>query len=134
MANPPVAAWRDRVARVLLVLGAVAALAGGVSMIPDYTALPGAEVERVWRSFGLVVFAGLFLLLAWRPRGLPGVWELVIFHKAALTVAGMFWLSGEVDGAGELVVSDGVLTAVLVGCYLLTEGWTAWRPSPPAEV
>ncbi|MBM7808225.1 hypothetical protein JOD57_004062 [Geodermatophilus bullaregiensis] len=36
-----------------------------------------------------MVFAGLFALLAWRPLGYRGVWELVIFHKVAVTTTAL---------------------------------------------
>lgn len=34
----------------------------------------------------MFVFAGIFALLAWRPLSLPGVFELAIAHKLAMTV------------------------------------------------
>ena len=47
---------------------------------------PELKVLEAWRAYGLVVFAGLFILLALRPRAMRGVWELAIFDKAALTL------------------------------------------------
>ena len=44
---------------------------------------------ETWRAYGLVVFAGLFALLAWNPLGHRGLWELVIAHKVALTVTAL---------------------------------------------
>lgn len=73
-------------ARVLL---AVAALAAALSAVWALAGLPWAERDtalvEAWRAYGLVVFAGLIALLARRPNGHRGVWELVIFHKVALT-------------------------------------------------
>jgi hypothetical protein len=60
--------------------------------------------------------------------------ELAIFHKAALTMTALAWLPAEppvADAAGVVAV-DGALTALLVAAYLLTRGWTAWRPASPA--
>ena len=77
------------------------------------------------------MFAGLFVLLALRPRAMPGVWELAIFDKAALTLTAMTWLSAEppVADAAVVVTVDGALTVLLVAAYLLTRAWTAWRPA-----
>ncbi|NNH73490.1 hypothetical protein HLB23_27150 [Nocardia uniformis] len=126
----PVAFWRDRIARLLLGLIAVAAVAGAASLIPEVIDAAGdAKTTKVWRAYGLVTFAGLFVLLAWRPRSTPGLWELTILNKLALAVTGAFWTVGEVDGAGAMAAADGVLTAVLIACYALTRGWTAWSSS-----
>ena len=53
---------------------------------------------EVWRMYGLAVFAGLFVLLALRPRRYRGVWELAIANKLALTVTGMALLAGTIRG------------------------------------
>ena len=62
---------------------------------------------------------------------MPGVWELAIFHKAALTLTALAWRSAEppVAGAATVVTVDGALTVLLVAAYLLTRAWTAWRPT-----
>lgn len=52
---------------------------------------------------GFVVFAGLFALLAHRPHALPGVFELVIAHKAVMTVIA----ASSGDGATEVALGDG---------------------------
>ncbi len=39
--------------------------------------------------FGFVVFVGLFALVAWRPRRIPGVSELTFGHKLSMAVAGL---------------------------------------------
>ena len=76
--------------------------------------------------FGFAAFAGLFALLAWRPRGYPGVFEIVIANKAALAILGITVLASA-DGASEFVVFDGGLSIALVAAYVLVDGWTAWR-------
>lgn len=66
------------------------ATAAALTAVWTVAALPWAErgvaVLAAWRAYGLVVFAGLFALLARRPHGHRGVRELVIFHKVALTI------------------------------------------------
>lgn len=83
---------RDRAATVSLILAALGAFfffvdAIGATLVAD----PGARVTESWRMYGFLVFAGLFVLLALRPRRSPCVWELVVFHKTAVAVtAAMF--------------------------------------------
>jgi hypothetical protein len=130
--GPAVAPWRRRLASGLLAVAAISALgsaAGGIAHLA--TADPGLKVLEAWRAYGLVVFAGLFTPLALRPRAMPGVWELAIFHKAALTLTALAWRSAAppVADAATVVTVDGALTVLLVAAYLLTRAWTAWRPT-----
>jgi hypothetical protein len=128
VAPAPVKHWRDRLAAVMLWLATAAALVAAVGGIGDVADAGGdTRIVEAWRAYGFVVFAGLFALLALWPRQAPGVWELVIFHKLALTVSGLAWVSADVTGAGTVAVSDGLLTVALVAGYVLTRGWTAWR-------
>ena len=62
------------------------------------------------------------------------MWELVIFHKAALTLTALAWRSAQppVADAASVVTVDGALTVLLVAAYLLTRAWTAWRPTRPS--
>ncbi len=90
---------RDRAARVLLLLAALGALfsfgdAVGTTMVAD----PETRVTGSWRMYGYLVFAGLFVLLAFRPRRSPGVWELVIFHKTAVAVTAAVFVGGGCRG------------------------------------
>src|SRR5262245_18000988 len=98
---------RDRAARALLVLaaaGAVAALAGTVSAVAD--AGPATRMVETWRMLGFVVFAGVFLLLAYRPRLYAGIWELAILNKLGLILAALSFGNGT-DGAGAELIADG---------------------------
>jgi len=104
-------------------VGAVAAfvLATGVVRV----APPATVWVETWRMFGFLVFAGLFAVLALRPRASAGVWEVVIFHKLALAVSAFF-----LSEASEAVASgmvDAVLVLLLGSAYLLTRGWRSWR-------
>ena len=69
---------------VLMLLAAFGALSAFLGSIGTATAA-GSDtvVAETWRMYGFAVFAGLFVLLALRPRHYAGVWELVIFHKGA---------------------------------------------------
>lgn len=120
------------VARVLLGLAAVGALAAAattVEMVRD--AGPDTRVVEIWRLAGLVVFSGLFALLAYRPLHYAGIWELVILHKLALTFAALTYAS-DADGAAGVALADGILTGILFAAYGLTRAWRAWSQVAPA--
>src|SRR5574342_38814 len=88
------ARWQDRLGRGLMWLAGLGALSAFVS---GMAAVNNATTETIWvetwRLFGFLVFTGMFVLLALRPRNSPGVWELVFFHKAAMAISALF-LSG----------------------------------------
>ena len=120
-------AWRTTGARILLgvtSLGAAVSFATGIGQTMD--AGQATQAVEAWRTVGFAAFAGLFVLLAWKPRGYPGVFEIVIANKAALAVLGLTVLASA-DGASDFVVLDGILTVALVAAYVLVEGWAAWR-------
>lgn len=52
-----------------------------------------AATDRIWietwRTFAYMVFAGLFALLALRPRNSPAIWELTYGHKLAVVLFGL---------------------------------------------
>ncbi len=114
------------------VLTWAAALSAALSAISALAALGAASqdtaVVETWRACGLVVFAGLFALLAWRPLGYRGVWELVIFHKVAVTTAALLYASGACAAdTGTVIVWDGGLSVVLLLAYSSCRGWRSWR-------
>lgn len=94
-------------ASALASLGAVAAAA------------PETRIAETWRGYGLLVFAGLFALLASRPGQHPVVWLLAIGHKAAVTVTALAYAGSGVSDATTVAVADGVVTVFLVAAYLL---------------
>ena len=120
------AARRRRVGRALLAVSAMVALLAAVCAL---VALPGAAKETVlidaWRAFGLVVFGGLFALVARDPTGYPGVLELAIAHKLALTTAASIWR--DAPDAVLVIAADGALTAVLLVAYVVLRADRAWR-------
>jgi hypothetical protein len=120
-----VAGRRRQAGRVLLALAAVAAAAASVEALASLGAEPApTELQAAWRAFGLVVFAGLFALVASVPERYPGVLELAIVHKAALTL----WAMGsQASDATLVVVADGVLMLALITAYVLLASHRSWR-------
>lgn len=128
-----VPADRISVARILL---AIAAVAAAIAAISDISTVVDADkqhtVVEMWRGYGLVMFAAAFALLAVTPLAFRGLWELVIFHKVALTVTALF-LSGT-PGTGSIIGWDGGLAVVLIASYVLVRGWRLWSvPRQPAS-
>lgn len=114
------------VARVLMVLAAVGALAAAVSSLQVVRgAGPETLVVEIWRFAGFILFSDLFALLAYRPLHYAGVWEMVILNKLVLTIAALTYASGA-NGAAEVALVDGILTGVLITAYVLSRGWRAW--------
>ncbi|SRR6266508_123921 len=118
--------WQDRLGRGLMwlaVLGALSAFASG------FVAVNNATSETIWvetwRMFGFLVFTGMFILLALRPRTSAGVWELAFFHKAAMAVSA-FFLSGAKQAATAGTI-DAVLVVLIALAYTFTRGWMAWK-------
>ena len=117
---------RDRIALALLLLSAAGALIAFLSSIgPALAASSDTQVVEIWRAYGYLVFAGLFVLLAFWPRRFPGVWELAIFHKVALTISALTIISGAA-GAGTIIVADGLVGIFLIVSYMLSRGYSAW--------
>jgi hypothetical protein len=117
--------WQDRLGRGLLILSALSAIgAFGVGLSTTMGAAPDRLWVETWRTLGFLVFAGLFAVLAWRPRLSAGVWELVILNKGALAALGFVYGSAETLAAAPI---DGALSGVLIAAYLCTRGWRSWR-------
>ncbi|WP_051302564.1 hypothetical protein [Salibacterium aidingense] len=105
-------------------LSAVTAFITGLENVS--TASSDQMIVEAWRLFGFIVFAGIFLLLALRPRQYPGIWELVIFHKLAVTVSA-FFLFQQTGEALFIAIVDGSLAFLLILAYVAAKGYTAWR-------
>lgn len=118
--------WQDRLGRGLMWLAALGAFSAFVSA---FAAVNSATSETIWvetwRLFGFLVFTGMFVLVALRPRNSAGVWELAFFHKAAMGISALF-LSGA-EGAALAGTIDAVLAIIILVAYMLTRGWTAWK-------
>lgn len=119
---------RDRIATILMLVAAVAALYAAVTGI-SVAEGSGLDTQQVqwWRELGYLMFAGVFVLLAFWPRRYPGLWELVIVDKAALTVVEVVLIRNDAADAVATAASDGILTVVLIAAYLLSRGYTSWR-------
>lgn len=122
-----VSRWRRWTASVFLLfasLGAVFAFATSLNAVR--MGGPETVIAESWRLFGLLVFAGIFLLLASRPQLYPGIWELAILHKAA-TATYLFAFANDVPEATATAALDGGLTIVLVVAYLLVRADRNWE-------
>jgi len=94
------------------------------------TAGPATQQVETWRMFGFLMFAGVFVLLGLWPRRLPGQWELTIANKVGLTVAEALLIGNHAAGAQFAATADGILSVLLIAAYLLSRGYTTWRPLP----
>ena len=104
-------------------LATVAAFANGVLLTINAT--DDRLFIEGWRVSSFAIFAGIFALLAFRPRQSAGVWELVLAGKTALVVFGA--LIGDVPEARLSAIIDAALVAVVASAYVLCRGWLAWR-------
>ena len=113
------------IAKVLMWFAALGALGSAISAIPTTFHAGGADkIIQTWQLYGYLVFAALFMLLAYRPRQYRGVWEVVIGNKVALTVTAILYaVHGGIDGTGTIIVWDGGLSIVLIAAYMLSKGW-----------
>ena len=100
-----------RAARVLMWTAALTAALAAASAVADIAAadLAGmtSTVAETWRAYGLLVFAGLFALLASQPHASRGIWELVMFHKVAMTVTSIVHSArGGLPDTGTTLLGD----------------------------
>ena len=121
---------RDRVGRLImavLVLLTLLAFADGLQRMGT------ANVDRIWvetwRTFAYVVFAGLFAILAWKPRSSPGLWELTFGHKTAVVLYGL-WLGDKVPEVSLAVKIDLLLVVLIAIAWALCRGWLSWSSKP----
>jgi len=117
----------QRIAQGLLIvaaLGALASLTSATSVIGK--ADDALTITAVHDLLGFPVYAALFLLLARKPRILPGLWEILILQKAAMSILALT-IYRDADGAMLTGTIDAVLTLMLIAAYLLSRGYTAWQ-------
>jgi hypothetical protein len=127
-ARRPYGLGRGVIRVALLLLAAAGAAGGAVSQFSVATTSgPATKQTELWHAFGLLFFALLFCLLAWRPRSLPGLWEVTIAVKAALGVAEVaIGIQGATNGTFDGVV-DLVLAGFLLVAYVTSRAYLAWR-------
>ncbi|MFE7565517.1 hypothetical protein ACFU76_00905 [Streptomyces sp. NPDC057539] len=78
-----------------------------------------------WRTFGYLVFSAMWAMLAYRPRHVPAIWEMVIFHKVAATVLA-FTILDTTEGA-QSSITDTTVAALTIFAYIVCRGWESWR-------
>ncbi len=124
----PIVSRSDAVGRAIIALCAIAAAYAALSTLTPVA--PDLVWLSTWQMLGFALFAGMFALLAIRPRLSAGVWELCFLNKAGLFIASLFvsWA----PGATEAGLFDGVLAALIALAYGLTKGWQAWENRPRA--
>lgn len=131
-ATKPVHEARNRAARYLMITLAVATLGAFANAAIEFGRLPPDRlVAGTWQMLGFAVFAGLFALLAIWPRRMPGLWELILFHKAGVTLMNLGLIetvSGPMpsDNPAAVVMIDGTLIVVTLLAYVLAQGWRPW--------
>ena len=120
----PVISVADGIGRVIAL---ICALGAGYAFAMAFGAyvVPEAGWLAEWQKWGFAMFAGLFALLALRPRASAGLWELAFFHKATFGLAGL--VSSSIPGAAEAGMVDLALALMLAVAYALTKGWKSWR-------
>lgn len=117
--------------RTLLIVCALGAAGfAGWSLAQLQLATDQTFLGEAWHAFGLIVFAGLFALVAWRPRAYPGLMELTIVHSI-----GMFMLAltnQDADGATATMILHGLLALALLVAYVVLGCVKAWGHQPDA--
>ncbi|MBM7085560.1 hypothetical protein [Micromonospora humidisoli] len=129
VAEAPVAAptrWQDRTGRILMAITAAATLVPFVEGVSRLGGLPDDLIlTEYWRTCAYIVFAGMWAMLAVAPRKQRGMWELLLFHKLAVTVQAAFIL--DVPHALRTLFADGFVSATTIAAYVLCRGWHTWR-------
>ena len=122
----------DRIGRGLMWVNFAAtifAFADGINRMSN------ASDDRLWvegwRTFAYLVFAGLFALIALRPRAQRGLWELILGHKTALVVFAV--VVGGLPEARLAGLVDFALVLLTATAYVLCRGWRAWRTTAPSR-
>jgi peptidoglycan/LPS O-acetylase OafA/YrhL len=121
----------DLAGRALLALCALSTAAAFADGVTRVAAAPAEWVlTEFWRTAAYLVFAGMWALLAARPRSQRGMWELIVLHKVLVTVQALLVL--DLPGAAQTAWVDGGLVAATVTAWVLCRGWLTWRRPPTA--
>ncbi|WP_052488419.1 hypothetical protein [Streptomyces sp. 150FB] len=123
--STPSRRW-DRIGRGLMALNSVVTF---VVFINGFFLMADASDDRLmvegWRTFGYLVFSAMWAMLAYRPRQVPAIWEMVIFHKVAATVLA-FTILDTTEGA-QSSITDSSVAALTIFAYVVCRGWESWR-------
>lgn len=120
----PVQSASDAAGRVAMAVVAITAL--GAAWFSAQSTMSGpasAEWAGLWRAAGLMMFSALFAIVALRPRMSPGLWELALFHKAAVAAISPFSSDPEAFTGGMI---DLALAVIIAAAYISTKGWKGW--------
>lgn len=122
----PTSSRADRAGRALMALNAVAALAAFASGLAITAGVTDDRlISEFWRTLAYLVFAGIWTVLAVAPRRHPGLWELLLLHKGAVTVFS-FVMWDRLADAPETALVDLGVTVTTLAAYVLCRGWRAW--------
>jgi hypothetical protein len=123
--STPSRRW-DRVGRGLMGFNAV--LTFGV-FINGLFLMGGVSDDRLmvegWRTFGFFVFGAMWAMLAFRPRQVPAIWELVIAHKVAASTLALT-ITYTTEGF-QSSITDSWLALTTIFAYVVCRGWQSWR-------
>lgn len=100
----------------VVVLLTIGAFADGVHRM--ILATPDRIWVETWRTFGYVVFVGLFSILALFPRNMPALWELVMAYKFGVSMFGL-WLGNAIPEVSVAVKMDLVLVLLIASSWVL---------------
>ncbi|ADG73439.1 conserved hypothetical protein [Cellulomonas flavigena DSM 20109] len=110
-------------------VAAVLAFASGVVVTAGVS--DDRLISETWRTLAYLVFAGIWTVLAVAPRRHPGLWELLLFHKAAITVFCL--VRWDLTDAPTTALVDLTVTVSTAAAYVLCRGWLAWRQGGPGR-
>lgn len=123
--QPPSRRW-DLIGRGLMAFNAVLTFAVFVNGLFLIAAASSEQLMvEGWRTFGYLIFSAMWAMLAFRPRSVPAIWELVIFHKIVMTVFAIAILPA--PDAGVAAATDAFLSLTTIFAYVACRGWWSWR-------
>ncbi|EXF25558.1 hypothetical protein BG28_12955 [Nesterenkonia sp. AN1] len=132
MAAEITASRRRATGRTLLIVSALGAAGfAGWSLAQLQLTTSETFLAEAWHAFGLIVFAGLFALVAWRPRAYPGLMELTIVHSIGMFVLAL--TNQEAAGATATMILHGLLALALLIAYVVLGCIKAWGRQPAAQ-
>ncbi|MGJ9372505.1 hypothetical protein [Nesterenkonia sp. CF4.4] len=126
------ASRRRATGRTLLIVSALGAAGfAGWSLAQLQLSTPETFLSDAWHAFGLIVFAGLFALVAWRPRAYPGLMELTIVHSIGMFV--LAFTNQDAAGATATMILHGLLALALLIAYVVLGCIKAWGRQPGTQ-
>ncbi|MEC3977566.1 hypothetical protein [Amycolatopsis sp. H20-H5] len=125
VSSAPTRRW-DLVGRGLMIFNAVTTFA---VFINGLFLMGAADDDRLmvegWRTFGYLVFAAMWAMLAYRPRQVPAMWEMVIVHKVAAAILALT-ITHTTEGM-QSSITDSWVALSTIFAYIVCRGWQSWR-------